>query len=250
MSLPRIFLSRQLASGQITSISPDQAHHLITVLRLQPGNHIEVVDATGQLFLAALVGTDLDAATVRVLEPITRSQEPTLEVILVQGLPKADKMDWLVQKATELGVARIVPLATEHSVVNYTGNKAVAKVERWQRIAEAAAKQADRLKIPEIDPIRSLAQLVAEPQFWTGLHLLAWEGSQNPLKKILQATRPRPERIVIYIGPEGSFSHSEREILLAEGASDISLGPRILRTETAGLALLSMIMYEYDQLNL
>ncbi len=248
MSLPRVFVSTVLASPAQFQLARNESTHLVTVLRLKDGAKFEVVDANGRLFLAKMLRADPATATAQVVDELSSSAEPIVKVVLVQGLPKGDKMDWVVQKATELGVSEIVPLACQHSVVRYDAGKAAQKVNRWQKVASEAAAQADRLIIPRVWQIQQLSELMADVAFKQGIHLVADENSDLSLKQVLrEVTSLPPERIVIYIGPEGSFSDSER-ILMNNLAKPVSLGQRILRTETAGLALLSMIMYEYDQI--
>lgn len=250
MSIPRIFVPDKVDPAKPVQLPAQEAYHLVKVLRLAKGDHFELVDGAGVLFLALIEEADPQNATAQITSVQTANSEPKVRVTLVQGLPKGDKLEWVIQKATELGVAEVIPLEVEHAVVKYTGEKAVKKVERWRKIAAEASKQADRLQIPWVTEVKSLPQLADQEEFWEGLHLLASEASSVDLKKTLQeAGRDAlPERVVIYIGPEGSFSQSELDLLISHGVQPVSLGPRILRTETAGLALLSMIMYEFDQI--
>ncbi|NLY55407.1 MAG: 16S rRNA (uracil(1498)-N(3))-methyltransferase [Firmicutes bacterium] len=247
MSLPRVFVATVLNLSAEFELDRNESAHLVKVLRLKDGAEFEVVDAHGSLFLARILRADPAATTAQVVRALPAAGEPSIKVVLVQGLPKGDKMDLVVQKATELGVAEIVPLACQHSVARYDPSKAAQKVSRWQKIAAEAAAQADRLIIPRVWPVQQLSELLAHEAFGQGLHLLAAEKSAAPLKQVLRAAPSRPDRIVIYIGPEGSFSESELAVL-SKLAKPVSLGPRILRTETAGLAMISMIMYEYDQI--
>ncbi|MBO8127420.1 MAG: 16S rRNA (uracil(1498)-N(3))-methyltransferase [Firmicutes bacterium] len=248
MSWPRVFTGIVgLKPGDKVTLDGADSRHLVKVLRLSSGDQFELV-SEARLYLASLRVADSREAEAEVLVELPKESEPELEVVLVQGLPKGDKMDLIVQKATELGVSAVIPLEVERSVVHYSGDKARKKVERWQKIAREAAKQSGRLKIPQVSQVMGLTELARDVQFWEGLHILAWEGAAKPLKEILRTGAERPKRVVIYIGPEGSFSDSERELILSKGAEAVSLGPRILRTETAGIALTSMIMYEYDQI--
>jgi len=174
--------------------------------------------------------------------------EPPIEITLVQGLPKSDKMDFIVQKVTELGVKRIIPVITQRTIIRLGKEKAQVRRIRWQRIALEAAKQSGRAIIPEVREvipfIQALNNLNGE-----SLNLIPWEEeTSTSLKEVLKhhtSHIPHPvSQITVFIGPEGGFTPEEVRAAREKGALPVSLGPRLLRTETAGLVTLAMILYE------
>ena len=176
--------------------------------------------------------------------------EPGLRLTLVQGLPKGDKMDFIIQKATELGVNRIIPLACERAVVKLTGDKQQRRLDRWQRIALEAAKQCRRPDIPEVAALATWEDVLAGMGKNTTA-LLPWEmENTTSLKKALIDCENLDSVIDLYvfIGPEGGFTAAEVSLACSHGVRPVTLGPRILRTETAGLAVLTMILYQFGEL--
>ncbi len=228
-------------------IDGSDAHHITRVLRLQPGDEIECIAVNG---LVHLVEISEVGATVRgtVKKTVAAAGESPLPIALFQGLAKGDKMDWVVQKAVELGVAEIIPFISRFTVVRLNAKQEQARGQRWERIAQEAAKQCGRTKLPDIRPIHNWEQLVSAVEERVGrreLVLLAYEGEAN---KGVGGIVRTPDAVSVLIGPEGGFAGAEVERLTEAGAETISLGPRILRTETAGLAALSLIGYRWGDL--
>ncbi len=227
-------------------ITGTDARHISKVLRMQAGSEIEIVSDDGSVALARI--EELGAAGVRVccVKKLAECHEPALKITLAQGLAKGEKMDFIVQKAVELGVCGIVPLLMEHSVARRRGEKAAQKAERWQRIACEAAKQSKRDIIPRVDRVQTLQDALAGHA--AAGKLIAYECEKRMgLKQALRA-RPLPRELLLIIGPEGGISEGEVAQALAAGAVAVSLGRRILRVETAGLAALSAILYETGDL--
>ncbi|NPV26859.1 MAG: 16S rRNA (uracil(1498)-N(3))-methyltransferase [Firmicutes bacterium] len=229
-------------------ISGDELNHLTRVLRLGPGDEVEVFDGVGNAYLVKLTHLSAQEAAGQIIRLLDRKTEPPIQVVLVQGLPKGDKMDLIVQKCTELGVTRILPVETERVVVRLTPEKGRERQRRWQRIALEAAKQCRRDRVPVIEPITTWAQALQNlPDSVWGL--LPWEEERRcGLKSLLRQTGLTPKLVYVFIGPEGGLSSSEIEAAISAGVICVSLGPRILRTETAGLAALTMILYELGDL--
>ena len=173
--------------------------------------------------------------------------EPSVRLTLVQALPKGDKMEQIVQKGTETGVSLFVPVRSERVVVEYTGQKAESRLDRWQRIAHEAAKQARRGRRPRIAAIASLAEAV-RTRAREESTLVLWEGASLPIKEVLrEIARAGGERAVtLVVGPEGGFSEAEARAMEAAGGRLVSLGPRILRTETAGPVAAALALYELE----
>lgn len=232
--------------------SKEEVHHALRVLRLSEGDLIELTDSDGGEFIAeiktALLSQTSDSIMeVFCLEKIEIRRESPIEITLFQGLPKHDKLEFIIQKAVELGAVKIVPVECERCVARIRDAKdAAKKTERWNRIAHEAAKQSKRAVEPEVlEPVRLKA--IQEFTSQDELKLLAYEGAAlKPLMEHLEAARRRDDlqhRVAIMIGPEGGLTEKEVHQLSEMGFITIGLGPRILRTETAGLALLSIIQY-------
>lgn len=240
----RFFLSTPLSP--VMQIQGGDAYHLGKVLRMKPGDEVVLVGTDGQTCRAELTDIQPDKVEASLLEVLREHREPPVNVYLAQGLTKNDKMDFIVQKAVELGVAGIIPLALEHSVVKYDETKKENRRQRWQKIAAEAAKQCQRMVIPEISPISSLQGL------FEGLAsdievIMLYEGqAPQGLKTVLQSCEI--SSYVLLIGPEGGFSSSEVEYCRLHGAKIVKLGPRILRTETAAVAAITALMYDLGDL--
>lgn len=232
--------------GETMKITGVDARHIYTVLRMQAGTKVQIVSDDGVSAVAELIDVNESAVTVRCLEVISESHEPSVRITLAQGLAKGEKMDFIIQKAVELGVSEIVPVAMEHSVVRLEGDKAVKKVERWQKIAEAAAKQSKRDIVPRVQPVQTVAQMLANNL--CECKLIAYECEDRlGLKTALQRQTELHELLLI-IGPEGGIAERELQQALAAGALGVSLGKRILRAETAALVAAAAIFYETGDL--
>ena len=220
----------------------EDSRHALRVLRLATGDEIELVCAPGR-YLAQITGETDGLVQVKILQAL-RQTETRTQVTLYQGLPKADKMEMIAQKTTELGVYAIRPVAMERCVVKLEGKDAGKKVERWQKIAREAVKQCARVSVPEVLEPKKLTQLEEELKQLDVL-IVPWEDARDG--SIRQALAPfegrEALRVGILIGPEGGISGQEAHWLAENaGAKLVTLGPRILRTETAGLCALTMVM--------
>jgi len=242
--LARFFIAGELAEKM--ALRGLDAHHAGHVLRLKPGDEVIVVDSRGVAARARLEMGSLTETPLTFIEKIDDNSEPPITLYLAQGLPKGDKMDYIVQKAVELGVSKIIPLTAEHSVVRYDSAKQVNRRERWQKIALEAAKQCGRLTVPEVTAFEDMTGLLAGygQDFMT---VMLYEGERKSgLKALLKNCQARA--ILLLIGPEGGFSDGEVALCRQHGVQTVSVGPRILRTETAALAALSIVMYECGDL--
>lgn len=225
------------------------ARHISKVLRMQPGDKLQVVSDDGITALAEVEAIDAEAVTVKCLEKLAELHEPRVKITLAQGLPKGEKMEFIIQKAVELGATSIVPVAMEHSVVRLDAVKAVKKIERWQKIAESAAKQSKRDIIPEVQPLQTVKEMLANNN--CGTKIIAYECEDRmSLKEALQDAEAKGgiTDLLLIIGPEGGISPAELEMAREAGAIPVSLGKRILRAETAGLVAMSAIFYETGDL--
>ena len=240
----RFFLAEPFAP--LLRITGSDAHHISHVLRMKKGEALQIVSLDQVAAVMKITAFGEGWVDVALDHELTEAHEPTVRITLIQGLPKQDKMEWVIQKAVELGVTEILPAMMEHSVVRIDAAKAARKTERWQKIAEAAAKQSKRDIIPRIalpEPLPAILRVCD-----ADLKLLPYEaeGSRG-LREALRASGDVRSAAFV-IGPEGGISQAEYALAAELGFLPVSLGPRILRTETAALAALSAILYETGNL--
>jgi 16S rRNA (uracil1498-N3)-methyltransferase len=241
---PRFFVDGHFERGGVVAFHGGDARKIVTVLRLQSGDQIEVIDSSGQVFAAAL---QVQAFQVQALlgELLTRPSECKLQLTLAQGVPKGQKMDFVVEKATELGVHAIIPFVSERTVGEARG---AAKTERWRRLARTAATQSGRTVLPHVEDPEPFAAVVSRFPAFDAV-LVAWElAEREALRAVLPNVIAGAQRILVMIGPEGGITHAEAHEALAAGAHALSLGARILRTETAGLVACTAILYAAGEL--
>ena len=213
---------------------------------MKPGEKIRVCTRNGQNYFCSI--SDITESFVRadILEKEAESTELPCRIYLFQGLPKNDKMEWIIQKTVELGVYEVIPVAMKNCVVKLDDKKAKSKVTRWQAIAESAAKQSKRMLIPEIHEVMTYKQAL-EFAKQLDVKLIPYELAKGmkETREILSEIKPG-QSVGIFIGPEGGFEEEEVAKALEAGAHAITLGRRILRTETAGLAILSVLMFQLE----
>ena len=232
MPFPRIHCDLRLGPGAQFSLAPDAAQHVAKSLRLKTGDALTVFDGRGGEYEAVIQKVDRDRVEVKVGAFRDVDRESSLDVGLVQGLPEADKMDWIIQKATELGVAWIQPIVCDRSVVRLSGERAARREAHWQRVAVAACEQCGRDRIPEVKPTISFqGWIVAADK--TPRWILVPEGT--PIRALGAPQGP----FELLVGPEGGLSDRERELSVSAGCQPVSLGRRVLRTETAALVALA-----------
>lgn len=236
----------QVRDGYI-EITGSDVNHMKNVLRMKVGEQLEISDGNNKKYLCAIETLEAELVTVRILEERAAENELPSKIYLFQGLPKNDKMELIVQKAVELGVWEVIPVATKRAVVKLDEKKAVKKRERWNGISESAAKQAGRNVIPEVKQVMNLREALSYASDLDVL-LIPYELAEG-----MQATKERIRQIQpgqsvgIFIGPEGGFEREEVELAMEAGAYPVTLGKRILRTETAGMTMLSVLMYHLEQ---
>ncbi len=221
------------------------AHHLARVLRLGPGDLVQALDGRGHDVTVRLVQVDAQGAAGVVVAGSARRTESPVELTLAQGIPKGDKLERIIGMATELGVQRVVPLLTARTIARPDPGRWPHRLERCRRVAREAAKQSGRAVVPEIDSPRSLEEWLAASRP-AGLLLCLWEGEAAGLTAVLPAGGV--ERASVVVGPEGGLSEAEVAELRAAGAVVAGLGPRILRTETAGPVALALLQSRYGDL--
>lgn len=242
------FVNPEQVEDGLIRITGSDVNHIKNVLRIRQGEEILVSDGTGRDYLCQAEEIAGQEVTVRILETEEEGRELLSRIWLFQGLPKSDKMEFIIQKAVELGAAGIVPVTTRNTVVKLDPKKEEAKVKRWQAIAESAAKQSKRSLVPRVSGIMTLKEAfdyVESQGFSVRLIPYEHEAGMDGTKTELDAAGPGQD-IAVFIGPEGGFDEREIELALSKGVRPISLGRRILRTETAGLALLSVLMMRLE----
>ena len=232
--------------GASARLLSEEAKHASQVLRLRPGEEIFAVDEAGARFLAELTEVSKAECVCEIKEALP-DNEPPVRVSVYQGLPKADKLDFIVQKLTELGAARVAPVKMERCVVKLDGKDAEKRRERLQRIAREAAKQCKRGHAPEVLAPRTWKQLEGEMRKHD-LLLVPWEDAAGYGMSAARDEFKGARDIGIVIGPEGGMSESEVQALVELGAKPVTLGPRILRTETAAVAACAMTMMLWGDL--
>ncbi|MBI4985375.1 MAG: 16S rRNA (uracil(1498)-N(3))-methyltransferase [Rhodocyclales bacterium] len=235
--LPRFFIPAGLAPGAAVELPAEAAHHALRVLRLEAGAAVVLFDGRGGEWLARLTRSGQDwRAILESYDAVDRVPVP--EVTLVQGLPAADKMDWIVQKCTELGVAQIRPVAAKRSVVKLVGERMERRVRHWQQVAVAACEQSGRNRVPAVAPLLDLPQYLALAASENETRILLAPDAPRSLRELVRPEGP----VTLLIGPEGGFEEGEVRAAAAAGFAPLTLGPRVLRAETAGIAALAAML--------
>ena len=241
----RFYADPDHSTPDMIVLTPEDARHALTVLRLKTGHHIEIILNHSRME-AIIDQANNQNVTARILSFLP-STEPSLSVTLFQGLPKADKMDLIVQKATELGVSKIIPVLMHRCIVRPDKKDLARKAERWQKIAREAGKQAGRCIIPEVFtpvPLNSLGTTIPLPE----KNIVPWEDASGFGPLAFRSSNSGISSLGILIGPEGGIEKSEIDLLKSFGFIPVTLGKRILRTETAGLAAVSSMMCLYGEM--
>jgi 16S rRNA (uracil1498-N3)-methyltransferase len=234
--MPRFYCPQPLIEGAIIDLPETVARHL-AVLRMAPGDPLELFNGSGGVYRATLASLDKKRAAAAIAGFDAVDVELPFSLALAQGLPEGSKMDWIVEKAVELGVAGIQPLAAQRSVVRLSGERADKRLAHWEAVVVAASEQCGRTRLAQVAPVADFNRWVQAPSPARRIllspratqSLAAWAGSSAP------------HDVCIMIGPEGGFSGEEEDLALANGALALSMGPRVLRTETAGLAAIAAL---------
>jgi len=231
--------------GDQVTFSRDESRHLARVLRLAVGTTVIAVDGSGRDYTVRLDAVGATTTGTIVGEAAHDTESP-FAITLVQGVPKGDKLDDVVRAATELGVARIAPALTARTVVKLDAARAGARRTRWERIAREAAKQCGRSRWPVVEAPRPLTEWLTEPVADGTLKLCLWEEERTPLERALAAERPAGA--IVVVGPEGGLVREEADAARAAGWQLVGFGPRLLRTETAGPAIVAALQFRFGDL--
>jgi len=243
MRVIRAFVDRPLATGQPVELPDDAVAHLVRVLRLREGDACVLFNGDGVDHDARLVRVDKRSAVAEITGSRAIDLESPLSITLVQGIARGEKMDWILQKATELGVAAFVPVSSDRSEVKLDAERAAKRLAHWRSVVVSACEQSWRSRIPAVAPPRSLAAALADLPADTSRWLLDPDAASG-----LATMTPPSGRIVLAIGPEGGWSANDRAALIAAGFNGLRLGPRILRTETAGMAAIAALQARFGDL--
>lgn len=244
--MPKFFIKKEDIKENIVTICGQDATHIAKVLRTNVGETITLCDGCGTDFFAEVASITKEAVSLKIIETLPCTAEPEVLVTLFQGIPKQGKMDYIIEKCTELGISKIVPVSTKRSVVKIDDKKSeLKKLERWRKIAAESVKQCGRGKIPEVTDVMSFAQAI-EFSKALDLTIAAYECErETSIKQALSGKSPKT--VGVFIGPEGGLDDKEVEKLKSANIETVTLGTRILRTETAGHTVLTAIMYEYNE---
>jgi len=247
MSTNRFFISASDIKGDRVRLSPEQSHQIQHVLRLQPRDTIVVLDDSGTEYDVTLTKVDRRETEGQVTSRQQAPGEPAARVVLFQSILMREKFEWVLQKGTEIGIARFAPVLTARSLVRVKDLED-KKLDRWRRIVAEAAEQSQRGRIPQIDQIVKFDEAVSS---LTGFDrsLIAAPSPEGPsLRETLQSLSGKPASVAVMVGPEGGFTEEEVEAACAGGAVPISLGPRILRTETCAIVAPALILHELGEM--
>ncbi|QAU35302.1 16S rRNA (uracil(1498)-N(3))-methyltransferase [Janthinobacterium sp. 17J80-10] len=234
--MPRFFCDQPLAIGQVISL-PDAVARHVQVLRLAPGDTLTLFNGEGGEYAATLLTLDKRGATAEIQAFSPREAELSSTITLAQALPEGAKMDWIIEKAVELGVTGVQPLAAQRCVVRLAADRAQKKLQHWQGVAVAAAEQSGRNRVSRIADIADFRSWIAQPG--ADRRILLSPRAEISLTNWARAQPPQP--LTLIVGPEGGLSKQEEDDALKHGALALSMGSRILRTETAGMAALAAL---------
>ena len=247
--MPKFFVTQDKITENQIIIDTEDVAHISRVLRLGIGDHVTVCDSQGTDYEAEIAEMEQKQIVCSITEKRASESEPNIKVTLFQGLPKASKMEYIIQKTTELGISEIVPVKLSRCVVKIDNKKDERKkLDRWQKISEAAAKQSGRGIVPQISEIMTLDEVIKRSKEFD-LFFVPYECEEQKTLKEVLLSRSDIKTVGFIIGPEGGFDPAETEKLRENGIDTITLGKRILRTETAGEAVVAMTMYEIGDIN-
>ena len=239
--------SSAIGEGKVRITGAD-LNHMKNVLRMKPGEAVLISDGTGKDYNCQVETYTEGEGILEILSENEDSRELPSRIWLFQGLPKSDKMEVMIQKAVELGAAGVIPVATRNAVVKLDAKRAESKVRRWQAIAESAAKQSKRSYIPQVGAVMSLKEAfsyIEEQKFDLCMIPYELEKGMDGTKQVLSRLASG-QQIAVFIGPEGGFDEEEIRLALEKNVIPVSLGKRILRTETAGPAILALLMMKLE----
>lgn len=244
MAIPRIYQPVSLQPRSELQLDSNAAHHVFRVLRMQAGEQVLLFNSQAEGdYHAVIQRIDKKGVWVQVGEFIPAKREAEVDIYLAQGIARGEKMDMIIQKAVELGVKKIFPLITERCNVRLTGEREEKRLAHWQGVVISACEQSGRNQLPSISPPADYADWLSQAKAEACFIL-----SPHTLTKMPPAGEKAPRSIIVLVGPEGGFSENEVQLAIDHGFTSLNLGPRILRTETASLAALTVMQYAYGDM--
>jgi 16S rRNA (uracil1498-N3)-methyltransferase len=248
--MQRYFLRPEQFQGQTVTIDGDDSHHLQRVMRAEVGDEVICSNGVDREALVRITALDKGVVTGMAVHELKMEAEPEARVWIAQSLPKGDKMELVIQKGTEIGAARFLPFLSERTVVQYDAKKEAKRTERWQKIAKEAAEQAHRNRVPEIVPVLSWKQLLGQAEQVDAAWICYEKEDGKQLRTAIREALDNGIKgtFLLAVGPEGGFTEQEIEQAEAAGLVSVSLGKRILRTETAGMVGLTCLLYETGEM--
>ena len=246
--MPRFFLPQVNIHDGRGVVHGQELTHLMKVLRLRAGDFVTVCDNTGWEHEAIIETLTSERGELKIVESHPSDREPSIAINLAVGLTKGEKLDWVIEKATELGITTIIPFSSNYTVPKLDGDKIQKRSERWRKIAVSAAKQCGRGRIPEVHSLCSFENFVRESWPET-LKLIFWENeTDGSLREMFEKCR-ETKSVLVAVGPEGGFTRGEVELANAQGFQSVHMGRRILRAETAAIAALAVVQFLWGDLH-
>ena len=243
--MSRFFVPRGSVKGTAITVSGDEAHHIVDVMRLKVSDSVVTFDGLGREYTGVITRADKHSLVIEVKSVRESESASRARVTVIQAIPKREKIEYFIEKATELGVSVVSPVLTARTIPDWSDEKKASHVERWRKLAREASKQCGRLDVPEISKITGFRDLMAGITAKKEVKLIAaLDYRAIPLKTALLDLNGAP--VIIAIGPEGDFTPEEIEMAVAQGFRIVSLGPRVLKSDTAGLFVLSVISNECE----
>ena len=240
--MSRFYISKESIEGNTITITGEEAHHILDVMRLKKLDKVVTFDGTGREYVGFIKDVKAKSLTIEVVQTRTPKTSRNVEVTLIQAIPKKERMDYIVEKSTELGVSLIIPIITARTIPSWDEFKKSAHVKRWRKMAREASKQCGRADVPAVFEIMNFKDAIKRQEDYD-LRLIATLSEEaGRLKDILNGFKG--EKISIAIGPEGDFTTDEVEEAKASGFKPVGLGPRVLKSDTAGLTVLAILNYE------
>ena len=246
----KFFIKTNQIVEKLITIDNDDVNHIKNVLRLEIGQQIEISNSdTGERFICEILEYGNNSVICEIIEKTEDNSETKIYLHIFQGLPKSDKMETIIQKGTEIGGKEFTPVALNRCIVKLNGKDEAKKIERWRKISEGAAKQSKRSIIPKVNSVIKLDEIIRQIKEYDIMLVAYEEEKENTIKQELQKLNKKENlKIGIVIGPEGGIEKDEIDCLKQAGAKIVTLGNRILRTETAPIVMASVIMYELDEM--
>ncbi|MBN3037807.1 MAG: 16S rRNA (uracil(1498)-N(3))-methyltransferase [Candidatus Omnitrophica bacterium] len=241
--MSRFFVPQKSIRGSVALITGAEAHHVLDVMRLKKGDEIQFFDGTGKVYFGHIVDVHPKQLKVEIENVWKQTVSSRIEVTLVQSLPRKNKIEYIIEKCTELGIQTIIPTQTARTVVRLDKQKISARLMRWRKIAQEAAKQCGRTELPKVDGLLPWVEILSLVQRYDLKLLPCLSGDTRRLKDVLRNNQ-KAEKIVILVGPEGGFTAEERNQACSAGCIPVSLANQTLKSDTAAISALTMVNYE------